>query len=61
MIGPPGVFTINTKHHEGKDVWIGDIWPSSDEVHALLKTALDPVAYESNYSKVKSDPGELWT
>ena len=48
------------KGKDGRDVWIGDIWPSSDEVHALLKTALDPVAYESNYSKVKSDPGELW-
>ena len=23
VIGPPGVFTINTKHHEGKDVWVG--------------------------------------
>lgn len=22
VIGPPGVFTINTKHHEGKDVWV---------------------------------------
>jgi len=23
VIGPPGVFTINTKHHQGKDIWIG--------------------------------------
>ncbi|MFE6965494.1 nuclease-related domain-containing protein [Agromyces sp. NPDC057679] len=23
VIGPPGVFTINTKHHEGRDIWIG--------------------------------------
>lgn len=23
VIGPPGVFTINTKHHEGLDVWVG--------------------------------------
>jgi aconitate hydratase len=48
------------KGKDGKDVWIGDIWPSSDEVHALMKSALDPVAFEANYSKVKSDPGELW-
>ena len=48
------------KGKDGKDVWIGDIWPSSDEVHALLKAALDPVAFEANYSKVKSEPGALW-
>jgi hypothetical protein len=23
VVGPPGVFTINTKHHEGRDIWIG--------------------------------------
>jgi hypothetical protein len=23
VIGPPGVFTINTKHHAGQDVWVG--------------------------------------
>ncbi|HET9025577.1 MAG TPA: aconitate hydratase AcnA [Burkholderiaceae bacterium] len=48
------------KGKNGKDVWIGDIWPSSDEVHALMKHAMDPKAFETNYGKVKSDPGELW-
>lgn len=24
VIGPPGVFAINTKHHDGAAVWIGD-------------------------------------
>jgi aconitate hydratase len=48
------------KGKDGKDVWIGDIWPTSEEVHALMKSALDPVAFEANYSKVKSDPGDLW-
>jgi Nuclease-related domain len=24
VIGPPGVFTINTKHHRGARVWVGD-------------------------------------
>ncbi len=48
------------KGKDGKDVWIGDIWPSSDEVHALMKFAMDPKAFESNYGKVKADPGELW-
>ncbi|MFN7778859.1 MAG: aconitate hydratase AcnA [Betaproteobacteria bacterium] len=44
----------------GKDVWIGDIWPSSDEVAALMKQAMDPVAFKANYAKVKSEPGPLW-
>jgi aconitate hydratase len=48
------------KGKDGKPVWIGDIWPTSDEVHALMKAALDPQAFEANYGKVKADPGELW-
>jgi aconitate hydratase len=48
------------KGHGGKDVWLGDIWPTSDEVHKLLKYALDGGAYRENYLKVKSQPGELW-
>jgi aconitate hydratase len=48
------------KGKDGKDVWIGDVWPTSDEVHALMKAALDPQAFEANYGKVKSEPGDLW-
>jgi aconitate hydratase len=44
----------------GKDVYLGDIWPSSDEIHALMKYAMDGNAFRANYAKVKSDPGELW-
>ncbi len=25
-----------------------------------MKYAIDPKAFESNYGKVKADPGELW-
>jgi aconitate hydratase len=46
--------------HGGKDVYLGDIWPSSDEIHKLMKYALDGKAYARNYSKVKSEPGPLW-
>ena len=46
--------------HGGKDVYLGDIWPSSDEIHKLMKYALDGKVYGANYAKVKSDPGELW-
>jgi aconitate hydratase len=44
----------------GRDVWLGDIWPSSEEVHALMKYAMDGDAFEANYAKVKSEPGRLW-
>ncbi|HYS13100.1 MAG TPA: aconitate hydratase AcnA, partial [Burkholderiaceae bacterium] len=48
------------KGKDGKDVWIGDLWPSSDEVYALMKLAMDPKAFSANYAKVKTEPGELW-
>jgi aconitate hydratase len=44
----------------GKDVYLGDIWPSSDEVYRLMKLAMDPKAFQANYGKVKSEPGKLW-
>ena len=44
----------------GKDIYLGDIWPTSDEVHALMKHAMDGKAFRKNYEKVKSDPGKLW-
>jgi aconitate hydratase len=48
------------KGKNDKDIWIGDIWPTSDEVYKLLKFAMDPKAFAANYGKVKSDPGALW-
>ena len=42
------------------DVWLGDIWPSTEEVNALLKYAADPKTFEANYSQVKTKPGKLW-
>jgi aconitate hydratase len=44
----------------GRDVYLGDIWPSSDEVYKLLKHAMNGKAFKANYDKVKSEPGELW-
>jgi aconitate hydratase len=44
----------------GKPVYLGDIWPTSDEIHALLKHAMKGKAYRSNYELVKTDPGKLW-
>ena len=44
----------------GKDVFLGDIWPTSDEIYALMKHAMNGKAFRKNYDKVKSDPGKLW-
>ncbi|OZI45952.1 aconitate hydratase AcnA [Bordetella genomosp. 4] len=42
------------------DVWLGDIWPTTEEVNALLKYALNPKAFRTNYGQVKTNPGDLW-
>ena len=44
----------------GKDVWIGDIWPSSDEVYKLMKFAMSPKVFRDNYAQVDDKPGKLW-
>ncbi|WP_428423181.1 aconitate hydratase AcnA [Methylibium sp.] len=44
----------------GKPVYLGDIWPTSDEIYKLMKFAMDGKAFKKNYDKVKSDPGKLW-
>jgi aconitate hydratase len=44
----------------GKDIFLGDIWPTSAEVGALMKHAMDGKAFRKNYDKVKKDPGKLW-
>ena len=45
---------------KGKPVYLGDIWPSSDEVYRLMKLAMDPKAFKENYAKVRNKPGKLW-
>jgi aconitate hydratase len=44
----------------GKAIYLGDIWPSSDEIYALMKLAMNPAAFRKNYAKVKGEPGKLW-
>ncbi|MFO1270606.1 MAG: aconitate hydratase AcnA [Rubrivivax sp.] len=44
----------------GKDVFLGDIWPTSDEVYKLMKHAMNAKAFRENYGKVKNKPGKLW-
>ncbi|MCC7549257.1 MAG: aconitate hydratase AcnA [Burkholderiales bacterium] len=47
------------KGKDGKDVWIGDIWPSSQEVYDCLKYAMDPKTFRSLYSALGED-NQLW-
>lgn len=44
----------------GRDIYLGDIWPTSEEIHKLLKYALNGKAYRENYEQVQSKPGKLW-
>jgi aconitate hydratase len=50
------------KSADGKlrDVYLGDIWPTSDEIYRLLKFAMNGRAFRENYAKVKTEPGALW-
>jgi aconitate hydratase len=47
------------KGKDGKDVWIGDIWPSGQEVYDCLKYAMDPKTFQQRYSHLGED-NDLW-
>ncbi|GIZ52575.1 aconitate hydratase AcnA [Noviherbaspirillum aridicola] len=45
----------------GRDVYLGDIWPTSAEINQLVaKFAMNPTKYKQNYAEVQAAPGELW-
>ncbi|MDD2881026.1 MAG: aconitate hydratase [Rhodoferax sp.] len=44
----------------GKDVYLADIWPSSDEIQALMAFAMNGNAYRENYARIATEPGLLW-
>ena len=48
------------KDGELRHVYLGDIWPSSDEIHALMKFAMNGKAFRENYARIASEPGKLW-
>ncbi|CAJ0713439.1 Aconitate hydratase A [Ralstonia edaphis] len=47
------------KGKNGKDVYLGDIWPSSDEIGKLMKFAMNADTFRTNYEQVKK-PSKLW-
>jgi aconitate hydratase len=44
----------------GKDVYLGDIWPTSTEVNNLMKYAMNAKTFKDNYADVQGAPGKLW-
>jgi aconitate hydratase len=48
------------KDAKGRDIYIGDIWPSSEEINKLMKYAMNANTFKRNYADVKGAPGKLW-
>jgi aconitate hydratase len=48
------------KGKDGKDVYLRDIWPSSNEIAELMKFAMNAKLFQANYADVKGAPGKLW-
>jgi aconitate hydratase len=44
---------------DGKPVYLKDIWPTSSEVHAVMKYATDPAIFQRLYSNLTKDH-QLW-
>src|SRR4051812_3973354 len=47
------------KSKDGKDVFIGHIWPTADEVQALMKLAMDAPTFRRLYSNL-AETSDLW-
>jgi aconitate hydratase len=43
------------KDQKGRDVFLGDIWPTSDEIHALMKHAMDAKTFKRLYGNLTKD------
>ena len=48
------------KGADGVDVYLGDIWPTSQEVGELMRFAMNSEVFKKNYADVKGNPGALW-
>jgi aconitate hydratase len=47
------------KGKNGEDVWIGDVWPSAQEIQALMKHAMDPKTFRTLYGDV-ANANPMW-
>jgi len=43
-----------------ENVWIGDIWPSAQEIQDCMKYAMDPKTFQKLYSNL-ADANPMWT
>lgn len=48
------------KDQNGVDVYLGDVWPTSQEIGELMRFAMNSEVFQKNYADVKGNPGELW-
>src|SRR5512137_1187753 len=44
------------RDREGRDVFLRDLWPTQEEVGALLEKATDPEEYRKNYARFDQNP-----
>ena len=47
------------KGTNGKDVWLGDIWPTNKEIQACMKFAMDPATFRRLYSDL-ANTNPMW-
>jgi aconitate hydratase len=48
------------KNGKSVDIFLGDVWPTSQEVAKLMKFAMNAKTFKENYADVKGAPGKLW-
>ncbi|WP_151447575.1 aconitate hydratase AcnA [Lacisediminimonas profundi] len=44
----------------GRDIFLGDIWPTTKEINKLMRFAMNAKVFKENYAEVKDNPGKLW-
>jgi aconitate hydratase len=49
------------KGKNGKDVYLGDIWPTAKEIDENLRYAMNAKAFRKNYEQIADNPGKLWS
>jgi len=47
------------KGKKGEDVWIGDLWPTGQEIYDCMKFAMDPKTFRSLYGNV-AEANPMW-
>lgn len=45
--------------HNGKEIFLKDIWPTDEEIHEMMKKVLSPKDFEKNYGEI-FEGNEIW-